>query len=637
MTVTTLLYNLPKLKNFARYCTAAQNITKCLPKPPVPSLDHCLDRYMEYAEVVAEGQKRDIRNTLRAVEEFRRVGVTLQQRLERLAESESNWINQFWLPEMYLRIRLPLPVNTNPAYIFPQQHFRDEDDWLRYTALIIRGMVEYKNKIDTKQLEGEFSTGKVKVRMCMKQYDNILSCYRQPALGEDIQMLKKKNHNGNEHILVMCRNQAFVVHTRTGGRLLSFADIQFQLREVVRMSEARQGLAIPIGASGAGDRDTAALFWRNLQEVEVNCISLAWAQEAVFVVCLDDEDKKSSPAQNWSNAQNYEEDLVLRGKHILSGGGSRRHGVNRWYDATIQLVVGSSGTSGLCIEHSAAEGIVIINMAESALRYERDNRKRNLISRAEREIGAKPLTWHVDAEAMRLLEKQKVALDELTKELDLGVLIFNDFGRDFIKENKFSPDGFVQLALQLAHFKLHGYLVSTYESASLRRYRSGRVDNIRANTKEALEWVKAMTRDSARETKLTLLRKAAEKQAKVTQENVAGLGIDNHLCALFVLARQSLENGEIRVLPEFFLDPMWNELIRFPLSTSQVTTSVDVPDCYLCYGAVVRDGYGCAYNLQRDAMIFAPSAFKSNPRTDLNAFKDSIRAALREMKSLIVN
>ncbi|EPB70680.1 hypothetical protein ANCCEY_10233 [Ancylostoma ceylanicum] len=149
-----------------------------------------------------------------------------------------------------------------------------------------------------------------------------------------------------------------------------------------------------------------------LAEIEVNCISLAWAQEAVFVVCLDDEDKKSSPAQNWSNAQNYEEDLVLRGKHILSGGGSRRHGVNRWYDATIQLVVGSSGTSGLCIEHSAAEGIVIINMAESALRYERDNRKRNLISRAEREIGAKPLTWHVDAEAMRLLEKQKVALDE---------------------------------------------------------------------------------------------------------------------------------------------------------------------------------------------------------------------------------
>ncbi|KHJ97173.1 hypothetical protein OESDEN_02846, partial [Oesophagostomum dentatum] len=122
---------------------------RSLPKPPVPSLDHSLDRYVEYAEVVAEGQNRDIRNTIRAVEEFRKSGVPVQQRLEKLAENEVNWINQFWLPEMYLRIRLPLPVNSSPAYIFPQQYFRDDGEWLRYTALLIRGMVEYKNKIDT--------------------------------------------------------------------------------------------------------------------------------------------------------------------------------------------------------------------------------------------------------------------------------------------------------------------------------------------------------------------------------------------------------------------------------------------------------------------------------------------------------
>lgn len=29
-----------------------------LPKPPVPSLDATLDRYLAYAKVVAEGQKR---------------------------------------------------------------------------------------------------------------------------------------------------------------------------------------------------------------------------------------------------------------------------------------------------------------------------------------------------------------------------------------------------------------------------------------------------------------------------------------------------------------------------------------------------------------------------------------------------
>lgn len=35
-------------------------------------------------------------------------------------------INLYWLPEMYLKQRFPLPVNSNPAYIFPRQYFETE-------------------------------------------------------------------------------------------------------------------------------------------------------------------------------------------------------------------------------------------------------------------------------------------------------------------------------------------------------------------------------------------------------------------------------------------------------------------------------------------------------------------------------
>ncbi|KAE9421515.1 hypothetical protein Angca_004791, partial [Angiostrongylus cantonensis] len=614
-----------------------EQFQRALLKPPVPSLDHCLDRYSEYVEVVADGQNRPTENTLRAVQDFRQSGLVFQKRLLSIAEQEPNWINQFWLPEMYLRVRLPLPVNVNPAYIFPLQHFKDEEDWLSYTALLIRGFVEYKNKIDTKQIEREMSTGKLKVNLCMQQYDSILSCYRHPGIEEDVQVVKPRRNKGNEHILLMCCNQGFIVQTRTDGTMLPFADVLYQLRQVLRMSVARKATAIPVGASGAGDRTTAALFWRGMQEVEVNNTSLAWAREALFVVCLDDEETECSPIKTFCDRQAQEDHLALQGKHILTGGGSRGHGLNRWYDSTIQLVVNSNGVNGLCIEHSSAEGIVIIKMAESALRYERENRKRRLISEPEWQISAKALTWHVAKEGLMLLEKQKATLDELTQDLDLDVLLFNEFGRNFIKKAGFSPDGFVQLALQLAHFKLHGYLVSTYESASLRRFRFGRVDNIRANTKEALEWVKAMIENESKETKVKLLRRAAEKQAIVTQENIAGQGIDNHLCALNVLARKAEQEGEIETLPEIFRDPLWAELMRFPLSTSQVSTSADITNCYLCYGAVVRDGYGCSYNLQNDTMIFAPSAFKSNPRTNLVAFKNSIQLALQDMRKLLVN
>ncbi|KAK5970509.1 hypothetical protein GCK32_009221 [Trichostrongylus colubriformis] len=437
-----------------------------LPKPPIPTLDHTLDRYIEYAEVVAEGRHQPLQRTQRAVYDFRKAGLVYQQRLLRLAETEENWINQFWLPEMY-------------------------------TALLIRGFVEYKNKIDTKQLEREVATGKLKTYMCMQQYDRILGCYRQPATDEDLHFLKPRRNTENEHILVMSRNQAFVVHTRVGGNLLPVADILFQLRQVLRMSEARKGLAVAVGAAGVGDRDRAARFWSAMQEVETNSISLTWARDALFVVCLDDEEAKSASAQNDdADSQSHEKNLIQQGKHILTGGGSRGHGLNRWYDATIQLIVSSSGTNGLCIEHSAAEGIVIIYMAESALRYERENRKR-------------------------------ITVSLLTNELDLEVLIFNDFGRNFMKKSGFSPDGFVQLALQLAHYK------SFRHSAAMTPH----------------------TGHSISERKCF--------------QNLVGHGIDNHLCALLVLARQSVESGEIESLPDIFRDPLWTEVLRFPLSTSQ--------------------------------------------------------------------
>lgn len=41
-------------------------------------------------------------------------------------------------------------------------------------------------------------------------------------------------------------------------------------------------------------------------------------------------------------------------------------------------------------------------------------------------------------------------------------------------------------------YRIHGYLVATYESASTRRFQLGRVDNIRASSVPALKWCRAM-------------------------------------------------------------------------------------------------------------------------------------------------
>ena len=41
---------------------------------------------------------------------------------------------------------------------------------------------------------------------------------------------------------------------------------------------------------------------------------------------------------------------------------------------------------------------------------------------------------------------------------DLQVLAFFGYGKDGIKKMGFSPDAFVQMAIQLAYFKMHGKL-----------------------------------------------------------------------------------------------------------------------------------------------------------------------------------
>lgn len=49
----------------------------------------------------------------------------------------------------------------------------------------------------------------------------------------------------------------------------------------------------------------------------------------------------------------------------------------------------------------------------------------------------------------------------------------------------------------LLYARCNGRLVSTYESASIRRFQEGRVDNIRSATPEALAFVKSMTDERA--------------------------------------------------------------------------------------------------------------------------------------------
>ena len=59
-------------------------------------------------------------------------------------------------------------------------------------------------------------------------------------------------------------------------------------------------------------------------------------------------------------------------------------------------------------------------------------------------------------------------------------------------------------------------------------------------------------------------------------------------------------------------------------------------DIFLCFGAVVPDGYGVCYNPQEKKTLFAVSSFRSCPETDSLLFLKNLKDSLIEMKEVVL-
>lgn len=94
----------------------------------------------------------------------------------------------------------------------------------------------------------------------------------------------------------------------------------------------------------------------------------------------------------------------------------------------------------------------------------------------------------------------EAALERLTKDINdhqLANLVFGDYGKGLIKKFGVSPDAFVQMAIQLAYYKMYGTCRPTYESSQTRKYAFGRTETTRSVSNESVAWVKIMNSDAA--------------------------------------------------------------------------------------------------------------------------------------------
>lgn len=49
---------------------------------------------------------------------------------------------------MYMDVRIPLPINSNPGMVFPPRKFTTVHDVARFSARIIDGLMKHKELLD---------------------------------------------------------------------------------------------------------------------------------------------------------------------------------------------------------------------------------------------------------------------------------------------------------------------------------------------------------------------------------------------------------------------------------------------------------------------------------------------------------
>uniref|UniRef100_A0A6Q2X426 Carnitine O-acetyltransferase n=1 Tax=Esox lucius TaxID=8010 RepID=A0A6Q2X426_ESOLU len=563
-----------------------------LPKLPVPPLRQTFERYLLMLEPLVSEEELD--HTRKLVKEFLTpggVGDRLQRSLERRASNKENWLTEWWMQSAYLDSRMPVAVYSSPGVVLPRMTFQDRQGQMSETLPI------------------EYLGGKP---LCMDQYYQILSSCRIPGPKRDTVVNHAIGKVAPTHITVVHNLQFFVLNVyNSDGSPLTVDQIYMQLEKI--WNSSLQSNKEPIGILTSQHRNTWGKAYNNLIKDKTNKESVRAIQKSIFLVCLD------APMPQISE-QRYQSRVAAQ---MLHGGGSRWNSGNRWFDKTLQFIVGEDGTCGLVYEHAPAEGPPIVFLVDHVVEY----MQRMEVVRAPMIPLPMPpkLRFNITPEVKKDIESAKQDMNIMVHDLDVNVVLFSDYGRNVPKAHDLSPDAFIQMALQLAYFRMYKMCCSTYETASLRMFALGRTDTIRSCSNESLKFVQAM--DDPNTEKVALLDKACQAHREYTRMAIHGQAIDRHLLGLKL---QAIE--ELASMPEIFMDTAYAVAEHFNLSTSQAGAKTD---CVMCFGPMVPDGYGVCYNPMADHINIAITALNSCEETHAANFGRAVKKALRDMRSLL--
>lgn len=592
-----------------------------LPRLPLPTIKDTCQRYLESVRPLMDDEQYE-RMTGLTKDFEKNLGPRLQWYLKLKSWWASNYVSDWWEEYIYLRGRGPIMVNSNYyamdfLYVFPTSIQAAR------AGNAIHAIMLYRRKLDRAQIKPLMLLHTIP--MCSAQYEHMFNTSRVPGVDTDT----IQHMNESKHIAVYHKGRFYKVWMFYDGRLLLPREIEQQMERILAdKSEPLPGEE-KLAALTAGERTPWAKAREAFFSRGRNKQSLDAIEKAAFFVTLDDTEQRYDAANPVKSLDSYAKSL-LHGKCY-----------DRWFDKSFNLIVFKNGTMGLNAEHSWADAPIIghlwehvLSMDPVKLGYTEEGHCRgephpNL-------PGPQRLSWDLSTECQEVIESSLSVAKPLADDVDSHIFPFNDFGKGLIKKCRTSPDAFIQIALQLAHYRDKGKFCLTYEASMTRLFREGRTETVRSCTMETCAFVRAMIRDETREERLMLLKQAAEKHQNMYRLAMTGQGIDRHLFCLYVVSKYLGEDSPF--LKEVLSEPWRLSTSQTPLQQLELFDLVKHPEYVSSgggFGPVADDGYGVSYIIVGENLInFHISSKHSSSETDSHRFGANIRQAMLDILDL---
>ncbi|XP_028813450.1 carnitine O-palmitoyltransferase 1, liver isoform isoform X2 [Denticeps clupeoides] len=592
-----------------------------LPRLPVPPVKDTMKRYLESVRPLMDDDKYKRMEAL-AKDFEKNLGPRLQWYLKLKSWWASNYVSDWWEEYIYLRGRGPIMVNSNYyamdfLYVFPthRQAARAGNG--------IHSIMLYRRRLDRAQIKPLMLLNTIP--MCSSQYERMFNTSRTPGVDTDT----LQHVNESKHIAVYHKGRFYKVYMFYDGRLLLPREIEQQMERILADTSEPQPGEQYLAALTAGDRIPWAKARAEYFSKGKNKQSLDAVEKAAFFVTLDDTDQHYDPDDPVHSLDSYAKSLLHGKCH------------DRWFDKSFNFIVFKNGTMGLNAEHSWADAPIVGHLWEYVLSQDPVNLGYNEDGHCKGKPhpnlpGPQRLQWEVSEDCQTVISSSLKVAQALADDVDCHIIPFNKFGKGLIKRCRTSPDAFIQIALQLAHFRDKGKFCLTYEASMTRLFREGRTETVRSCTNETCAFVRSMMRDETREERLRLLKDAAEKHQNLYRLAMTGCGIDRHLFCLYLVSKYLGEDSEF--LKEVLFEPWRLSTSQTPLQQVDLFNLKEHPELVTSgggFGPVADDGYGVSYIiLGEDLINFHISSKRSSPETDSHRFGSNIKQAMTDMLDL---